>query len=361
MGGDCSSVPRNGTITVVGDANPATDIKATVELKDEPPAMKARRRKWMDSIKDQILSWNFSAFELEKTTEGSPLITVTIALLEVHDLLDGWKLDRGTVERFLRRVEAEYLDNPYHNAIHAADVTQTSAVILASLQKQLKDIPKLEMFSVIMAAAVHDLGHLGVNNDFLINSKHPRATTYNDKSVNESYHVSRAFELARTTPGCDVLALLSPGDQKQVRKLVVEAVMATDMAIHFDLLKTFNMQLASQPDLNQWTDRVLLYQMVVHLADIANPSRPFHLARAWAERVISEFCSQGDQEAAIGLPVTPFCNRDTINMPKAQQGFIDVFLRVRIISLCCDCCMQTFMRAMSNRMGALWAHALDKV
>eukprot|EP00955_Chlamydomonas_euryale_P065973 359416-Chlamydomonas_euryale.AAC.7 len=56
MGGDCSSVPRNGTITVVGDANPATDIKATVELKDEPPAMKARRRKWMDSIKDQVRS-----------------------------------------------------------------------------------------------------------------------------------------------------------------------------------------------------------------------------------------------------------------------------------------------------------------
>lgn len=129
---------------------------------------------------------------------------------------EGWKLDRATVERFLRHIEAEYLSNPYHNAIHAADVTQMSAVILNSLQKQLKGIPKLEMFSIILASAVHDLGHLGVNNDFLINSKHPRATTYNDKSVNENFHVSRAFELARTAPGCDLLAPLSADEQKQV-------------------------------------------------------------------------------------------------------------------------------------------------
>jgi hypothetical protein len=120
------------------------------------------------------------------------------------------------VERFLRRVESEYLPNPYHNAIHAADVTQTAAVILSYLRKQLT-MTKLEMFSIIVAAAVHDLGHLGVNNDFLINSKHARATTYNDKSVNESYHCSRAFEVARTVPGCDLFATLTVEEQKQVR------------------------------------------------------------------------------------------------------------------------------------------------
>lgn len=294
------------------------------------------RRTWSDSIKDQIFSWHFSSFDLDTVTNGNPLITVTIALLDVHELLDGWRVDRATVERFLLQVESEYKgtnmkdrkDNPYHNNIHAADVTQTTAIILRSLSKHLvADLPKMELFCIIMASAVHDLGHLGVNNDFLINSKHPRATTYNDKSVNESYHISRAFKIARSTPGCDIFESFDFQEQKKARKLMIDAVMATDMAIHFDLLKSFEAQLAARPDLNTWEDRNLLYQMVIHIADIANPSRPFPLAKDWAERVIQEFCEQGDLEKENNLPISPFCVRETMNMPKAQLGFIDLFVQ----------------------------------
>ena len=73
---------------------------------------------------------------------------------------------------------------------------------------------------------------------------------------------------------------------------MVDTILATDMAIHFDLLKNFNEKIEAQADVNKWEDRTLLYQMLVHLADIGNPSRPFPLARAWAERVIQEFCEQ---------------------------------------------------------------------
>jgi hypothetical protein len=37
---------------------------------------------------------------------------------------------------------------------------------------------------------------------------------------------------------------------------------------------------------------MLLLQMTVHLADLANPARPFNLASAWAERVVTEFLAQ---------------------------------------------------------------------
>ena len=121
------------------------------------------------------------------------------------------------METFLHLVEREYLPNSYHNNIHAADVTQTAAIIMKSVALHLDEIPKIEQFCIIVAAAVHDLGHLGVNNDFLINSKHPRATTFNDKSVNENYHISRAFEVIRTVPGCDIFAPFSFDEQKKVR------------------------------------------------------------------------------------------------------------------------------------------------
>ncbi len=132
-------------------------------------------------------------------------------------LQEGWRVDRQTVENYLHLVEREYLPNSYHNNIHAADVTQSAAIIMQSVKLHLDEIPKMETFCIIMAAAVHDLGHLGVNNDFLCNSKHPRATTYNDKSVNENYHISRAFEIARTIPGCDIFEPFTFDEQKKVR------------------------------------------------------------------------------------------------------------------------------------------------
>jgi len=293
---------------------------------------KEERRQWIAKLKDQVFSWQFSVFEFGGLTRGHPLITMTVTLLEVYDLLDGWKVDRQTVENFLLQVESEYRPNSYHNSIHATDVTQTSAIIMQSFAKQVNDIPKMDIFCIIMASAVHDLGHLGVNNDFLINSKHPRATTYNDKSVNENYHISRAFDIARNSRGCNIFEHFTFEEQKKCRKLMIDMVMATDMAIHFDLLKNFNSQLEAKPDMNEWQERNLLYQMIVHLADIANPARPFHLARGWAERVIQEFCEQGEKEAAAGLAVSPFCNRATMNMPRAQLNFIEIFLKPTLLS-----------------------------
>lgn len=291
-----------------------------------------QRKAWTEGIKDKILSWEFNSFDLDFSTSGNPLIVVTMTVLESYGVLDDLPVDKRTLEKFLYTVEREYLPNSYHNAIHAADVTQTTAIMLESLEQHLHDITSMEKFCIIVAAAVHDLGHLGVNNDFLINSKHPRATIYNDKSVNENYHISRAFELARNAPGCDIFAGFDFQQQKKCRKLMIDVVMATDMAIHFDILKAFSAQLDAHPDLNVWTERNLLFQMVVHLADIANPSRPFPLARGWAERVIEEFCGQGDKEKSLGLPLSPFCIRDTMNMPKAQLGFIEIFLKPTLTS-----------------------------
>lgn len=60
----------------------------------------------------------------------------------------------------LQAVEAAYRDNEYHNAMHAADVVQSLGALLApdGLAGQLTD---LEMLSIIVAAAVHDVGHPG--------------------------------------------------------------------------------------------------------------------------------------------------------------------------------------------------------
>lgn len=72
-------------------------------------------------------------------------------------------------------------------------------------------------------------------------------------------------------------------------------VLQTDMDGHFKLLEKFNAAWAALPDIQQWNSfeqRSLLFQMLLHLADMANPSRPWPLALNWAEWVITEFMQQ---------------------------------------------------------------------
>jgi hypothetical protein len=91
-------------------------------------------------------------------------------------------------------VAEAYRPNPYHNATHAADVVQTTAALLAGAKPAsaasaaegapawLKD-GRLQAFILLVAAAVHDAGHLGRNNNFLVETKHPLALEFNNKSA----------------------------------------------------------------------------------------------------------------------------------------------------------------------------------
>ena len=53
----------------------------------------------------------------------------------------------------------------------------------------------LEIFAALFASAIHDAGHPGVTNQYLVNTSSELALLYNDESVLENYHVSTAFKL----------------------------------------------------------------------------------------------------------------------------------------------------------------------
>ena len=48
---------------------------------------------------------------------------------------------------------------------------------------------------MLLAAALHDVGHPGLNNDFLIKTEHEFAVTYNDRSPLENYHVATGWRV----------------------------------------------------------------------------------------------------------------------------------------------------------------------
>lgn len=89
------------------------------------------------------------------------------------------------------------------------------------------------MFSYIIAGACHDLEHPGVNNIFLMESKDKIALNYNDSAVLENHHVATAFHIMHDKE-YNILKNFSKEDYKRVRKLMIDAILATDMAQHFN-------------------------------------------------------------------------------------------------------------------------------
>lgn len=78
----------------------------------------------LSAYRTQLFDWHFDIFAVHERSGGHSLYVVTLALLEHYGLFDGWLLNRQTVQQYLIELEQRYLRNPYHNSLHAADVTQ---------------------------------------------------------------------------------------------------------------------------------------------------------------------------------------------------------------------------------------------
>lgn len=139
-----------------------------------------------------------------------------ISLQSLHVQEPSWVINRQKADCFFVAVEETYKqDNAYHNSMHAADVAQAAMIILKAGRSTV-GFSKLEIFSLIIAAAVHDLGHPGYTNDFLINTQHPNAIVYNDRSVNENFHVSSAFRIVMQSEDANIFAGMGRKDFVQV-------------------------------------------------------------------------------------------------------------------------------------------------
>lgn len=76
----------------------------------------------------------------------------------------------------------------------------------------------------------------GVNNSYLINSRSALARQYNDVSVLENCHASTMYSLLAQHAEADVFRDLDWQTWKDVRKMVVNSILHTDMTYHFPMV-----------------------------------------------------------------------------------------------------------------------------
>jgi 3',5'-cyclic-nucleotide phosphodiesterase len=177
------------------------------------------------------------------------------------------------------------------------------------------------VFAILLSAVVHDVDHPGNTNLFEINSQSDLAIRYNDQSVLENHHCSTAFRLMRK-PNLQVLSRLAKPLAVEIRKYIISCVMATDMAVHFELIDETKKRAAEGWNFDEVKDQNLLGKILLHAADLSNPVRPFHMTREWAQRISLEFNDQVKRELALGMPVLGFMmTPDEKAFCKNEMGF----------------------------------------
>ncbi|KRY21864.1 putative 3',5'-cyclic phosphodiesterase pde-4 [Trichinella patagoniensis] len=277
---------------------------------------------------NQIDRWGIDIFKVDELSHNHSLTTITFTILKNRGLLKAFNIRPARLLTYLLHLEDHYRKNSYHNSLHAADVTQTVHVMLStpSLESVFTDLEKL---AVIFAAAIHDVDHPGLTNQFLVNSGSELAIMYNDESVLEQHHLAVAFKLLQETD-CDILTGFSKKHRQLFRRIVIDTVLATDMSKHMSLLADLKTMVETKkvsgpgvPSLEKYSDRIQVLQNMIHIADLSNPAKPITLYQQWIDRLLEEYWKQGDRERELGLEISPMCDRRNVSREKSQVGFID--------------------------------------
>ncbi|KAM7379988.1 hypothetical protein PAMP_003318 [Pampus punctatissimus] len=267
----------------------------------------------------KVDQWSFDVFSFHEATGDHALKFLVYDLLTRYDLINRFRIPVQALVQFVEALENGYSKhrNPYHNLIHAADVTQTAHFLMlhTGLMHWLSE---LEILAMVFAAAIHDFEHTGTTNNFHIHTRSEVAILYNDRSVLENHHVSAAYRLM-AEEDMNILVNLNNSDWRELRALVIEMVMSTDMSCHFQQIKTMRNTLTQTHSI----DKVKVLSLMLHAADISHPAKAWPLHYRWTHSLMEEFFRQGDKEVELGLPFSPLCDRKATMIAQSQIGFID--------------------------------------
>ncbi|OQR82711.1 3'5'-cyclic nucleotide phosphodiesterase [Achlya hypogyna] len=231
-------------------------------------------------------------------------------------LFETFSVPHAVGHDFVARVASGYCDNPYHSWWHGVDVFQRCYALL-NRTRLLSLLQPIHVFALLIASLTHDIGHPGTDNGFETAVCSPLAIMYNDISVLEQHHAAETFRILGD-PKCNILVGLCKVAFQSIRKIIIDAILQTDMKSHFDLVHA--LEDAHARDQKQ----LLVFDVedpihvkhvigsVLHAADIGAQAYPFDVAWEWSRRLVEEFSLLSAKERAQELPVAAFrANLDT--------------------------------------------------
>lgn len=322
------------------------------EVADQPSSSS---KKTVLSYKSQHLeeclsSANFDPTSLIGKGDGQQDIKFLLFMFKVpmdtedtDSMIDRYNLDEALLANWIEAIRGQYLNNPYHNWGHAVDVTQFIFFLLVT--GRLSRLFNYQDLLVLLCAAIaHDTAHPGLTNLYLSRVEDDLALVYNDRSPLEHMHACRFFQTLSKERNNFLIKAKKHGASNYdsfstFREKVIGAILATDMVQHKSQVDRFTARVdkpgvpflqgtKSDPRMKKEskTDRRLLLEATVHLADLSHCTRDFGLNQIWVQRLEEEWFLQGDLERERALAISPGCDRHKDSLATLQSFFMGHFI-----------------------------------
>jgi hypothetical protein len=246
-----------------------------------------------DEVVARLWTVNFDA----PLWDGIGHIRVVFNVFHRYELMQTYNLTNEKLFRFIREIRDTYKKVPYHNWRHAVDVTQFVSFEIITAQLDFV-LTKFELFAMFVSTVCHNANHDGFTNVYNVKAETPLGILYKNQSVMETHHCTIAIDVM-SRDECNLFEALSADDNRKIWTLAISLILATDMARHFELLKTFNTLHDSQAfTMDNPDHRVLLMQLVLKCGDISNVAQPFDLAGKGAMSFVRSSSNRGTKVAA---------------------------------------------------------------
>ena len=137
------------------------------------------------------------------------------------------------LSNLIETIAINYQDNPFHNFYHGFSVFQLLYVLSERNQRFSHFLNPNEERLLLLSGLGHDLNHPGVNNVFMVNSKHEIAVRYNNQAVLENYHAAILIEFLKNEH-----TQIGLGDDDL--QVIVRTILGTEMTQHKSVMDNFN-------------------------------------------------------------------------------------------------------------------------
>lgn len=283
--------------------------------------------------------------------------------LELSEVLQSKLQDIDRLARRPTSAAAHAAVSPLHSSIFTSVSPPASSEANTHAPVRRPVVPQ----ALLLSTVCHDLEHPGTTNAFQVANQTKLALLHNDRQVLENHHANVAWRLIGETQllaafdapdakararafvkgpmsvsNCFALSPVPPQPvspfscslpAQTLRKLMIDAILHTDMALHKDHVSRAQRKAEEGlPETLELEDRQLLVTLLVHSADLCNPTLEPPLSRRLAESVSAEFEAQAAVERASGQPVTVML-AGTPHLKAAQEVRGGVWTPVRLYAL----------------------------
>lgn len=197
---------------------------------------------------------------------------------------------RAVVQRLVDFIEPLYKQNYYHSFEHAVHVLCNCSFFLTQVHEIFDEVEKL---AILYAALIHDVEHLGVTNMALINKRHELAKKYHNQSVAEMNSLSIGLGVLERK-NFDLVAQLSPENQRKFSDFVIDLVLSTDIADFYKKQLLF-LKLRDQYDeetgrlrIDNNAGKLALLMLILRSSDVGSSMQSLPTSHIWVRNYYLE-------------------------------------------------------------------------